>query len=74
MGSLRESGDDRKDHDGMSVGRGTVGGVYLQGAPCCVVVSSGFSGERIEESATLVQETRCRRVKRNCARDVLTVM
>jgi hypothetical protein len=51
MGNLRESGDDQRGHDGRTVGQESVDGVYLRGAPCCVVVVSRFSGERIGEIA-----------------------
>jgi hypothetical protein len=58
MGNLRESGDDRRGHNGRIVDRGTVDGVYLRGAPWCVVVVSRFSGERIGECANGRWKTR----------------
>jgi hypothetical protein len=54
MGNSRESGDDQRGHDGRTVDRGTVDGVYLRGAPWRVVVVSRFSGEnwRMRERKT----------------------
>ena len=54
MGNLRESGDDRRGHDGRTVDRGTVDGVYLRGVPWRMVVVSRFSGEnwRMRERKT----------------------
>jgi hypothetical protein len=51
MGNLRESGDDRRGHDGRTVDRGTVDGVYLRGVPWRMVVVSRFSEEKIGECA-----------------------